>query len=126
MERVEELKRKLRLIQKGIRGEKGIEMIHDLPKWAYVQALLSRGDRKVAKILIAAHRFQGDWSKALRETYINSDFYVYRERDLNEVFPWDFIDHGIPKDFLKREYLKAMEEGEVETQSQALGVRRKG
>jgi len=114
MERVEELKRKLRLIQKGIRGEKGIVMIYDLPKWAYLQALLSRGDRRVGKILLLAHRFQGDWNRALRETDINSDFYVYRQRNLDEVFPWDFIDHGIPKEHLRKEYLKAMEEGGVE------------
>jgi len=115
MERVEELKRRLKLIQKGIRGEKGIEMIYDLPKWAYVQALLSRGDRKVGKILLAAHRLQGDWSRAFRETNINSDFYVYRERDLDEVFPWDFIDHGIPKEFLRTEYQKALKEAGVAT-----------
>ena len=35
-----------------------MEMIHDLPKWAYIQALLSRGDRRVGKILMAAHRSQ--------------------------------------------------------------------
>jgi len=113
MERVEELKRKLKLIQRGIRREKGIQMIYDLPKWAYLQALISRGDRRVGKILLMAHRFQGDWSRALRETPINSDFYVYRQRDLDEVFPWDFIDHGIPKEHLRKEYLKALEEAEV-------------
>jgi hypothetical protein len=102
------------MIQKGVQGEKGMEMIHDLPKWAYIQALLSRGDRKVGKILIATHRSQGNWSQALRETSINADFYVHRKRDLDEVFPWDFIDHGISKEQLKEEYLAAMKEAGVE------------
>jgi len=46
--------------------------------------------------------------KALRETNLNPDFYVYRKRDLDEIFPWDFIDHGFPKEKLKEEYRKAM------------------
>ncbi len=113
LEEVSELKRKLKVIQRALKGEKGIEMIHDLPKWAYIQALLSRGDRRVGKILIAAHHYGGDWGRSLRETNINPDFYVYRKRDLDEVFPWDFIDHGISKEELKDEYLKAMKEAGI-------------
>jgi radical SAM family uncharacterized protein len=116
MEEVSELKKKLSVIQKGVRGERGIQVIFDLPKWAYIQALLSRGDRRVGKILMAAHAHRGNWSQALRETSVNPDFYVYRERDLDEIFPWDFIDHGIPKERLKEEYLRAMKEAGVETQ----------
>ena len=110
LEEVGELKKKLKMIQRGVQGERGMEMIYDLPKWAYFQALLSRGDRRVGKILMAAHRNRGNWSQALRETDINSDFYVYRRRDLDEIFPWDLIDHGISKEQLKEEYLKAMKE----------------
>jgi len=113
LEEVGELKRKLKLIQRGLKGERGIEVIHDLPKWAYIQALLSRGDRRVGKILMTAHRHKGNWSLALPETNINPDFYVYRKRDLDEIFPWDFIDHGISKERLREEYFKAMEEAEV-------------
>ena len=113
LEEVVEMKKKLKIIQRGVQGEKGIEMIHDLPKWAYVQALLSKGDRRVGKILMATHRSQGNWSQALRETSINADFYVYRKRDLDEIFPWDFIDHGISKDQLKEEYFTGMKEAGV-------------
>jgi radical SAM family uncharacterized protein len=113
LEEVSVLKRKSKIIQSGIKGEKGMAMIHDLPKWAYIQALLSRGDRRVGKILMAAYRSQGDWGEALRETNVNPDFYVYRRRDLDEIFPWDFIDHGIPKERLKEEYLTAMKEAGV-------------
>jgi radical SAM family uncharacterized protein len=113
LEEAGELKKKLKMIQRGVQGERGMEMIYDLPKWAYIQALFSKGDRRVGKILMAAHRYQGNWSQALRETNINSDFYVYRKRDLDEIFPWDFIDHGISKEQLKEEYLKTMEEAGV-------------
>ena len=116
LEEVGVLKKKLKMIQRGVQREGGMEMIHDLPKWAYVQALLSRGDRRVGKILMATHRYQGNWSQAFRETDINPDFYVYRRRDLDEIFPWDFIDHGIPKERLREEYVKAMKEAGLTTE----------
>jgi radical SAM family uncharacterized protein len=116
LEEVGVLKKKLKMIQRGVQGERGMEMIHDLPKWAYIQALLSRGDRRVGKILMATHRDQGNWSQAFRETDINPDFYVYRRRDLDEIFPWDFIDHGIPKERLREEYVKAMKEAGLTTE----------
>jgi len=109
-EEVGELKRKLKILKNGVKGEKKIEMIHDLPKWAYIQALLSRGDRRMGKVLMAAHRHQGNWGQALQETSLNPDFFVHRRRDLDEIFPWDFIDHGIPKEKLKEEYVAAMKE----------------
>ena len=114
LDSVEELKKKLRMIQRELKGERQIDMIHDLPKWAYVQALLSRGDRRVGKILLEAHRWQGNWSRAFQESSLNPDFFVHRTRDLDEVFPWDFIDHGIPKEKLIEEYLKAMKEADIE------------
>jgi hypothetical protein len=67
----------------------------------------------VGKILVASRRHQGDWRRAFRETNINPDFYVYRKRDSDEIFPWDFIDHGIPKEKLREEYVRAMKEAEV-------------
>ena len=110
LEDVGKLKKKLKMIQRGVQSERGMEVIHDLPKWAYVQALLSRGDRRVGRIVTASHRYQGDWGEAFRETAINPDFYVYRKRDLDEIFPWDFIDHGISKERLREEYVKAIKE----------------
>jgi radical SAM family uncharacterized protein len=115
LEEVSVLKRNLKVIQNGIKGEKGMEMIHDVPKWAYIQALLSRGDRRVGKMLMTAYHCQGDWRQAFRETSVNPDFYVYRRRDLDEIFPWDFIDHGIPKEELKEEYVTAMKEAGIST-----------
>ena len=111
MEDVRELKRRLKILQMEVRGEKGFHLLHDLPKWAYIQTLLSRGDRRVGRILLAAHQARGDWGRVLRESNVNPDFYVYRPRDLDEVFPWDFIDHGFSKERLKQEYLKAVREG---------------
>ncbi len=105
------LNRKTKHIQNGLKKERQIHVTADLPKWSYIQALLSRGDRRVARILLAVHRNNGNWQKALKETDINADFYVYRQRELNEKLPWDFIDHGIDKEKLIAEYHKALTEG---------------
>lgn len=115
MDEVNELNKKLRMIRREVQGERGITMIHDLPKWSYIQTLLSRGDRRIGKILMTVHRYQGNWGQALRETNINPDFYVYRKRDLDEIFPWDFIDHGVSKEQLKEEYLVAVKEAGMKT-----------
>ncbi|MBI4619010.1 MAG: TIGR03960 family B12-binding radical SAM protein [Desulfobacterales bacterium] len=102
------LNNKLKVIRNALKKESNINVISDLPKWGYVQSLLSRGDRRVGRIILAAYRFGGDWKKAFRETDINPDFYVYRQRYFEEIFPWDFIDHGMKKEHLFAEYQKAM------------------
>jgi hypothetical protein len=87
-----------------------IRVHSDLPQWAYIQGLLSRGDRKVAQILALAHKNRGNWPKTLKASPINPDYYVLRERSAEEFFPWDFIDQGIEKSFLYKEYQRALRE----------------
>ena len=48
--------------------------------------------------------------EAFAATDISLDFYAYRQRDLEEILPWDFIDVNVSKDFLKREWKRATEE----------------
>ena len=50
------------------------------------------------------------WLEAFEKTGVDIDFYTTRPRDLDEVFPWDFIDIGVTKDFMKREWKNAIEE----------------
>lgn len=103
---VGELKQRLKLVRQELRGIKQIRVHTDLPKWAYVQALLARGDRRVGDLLLAAHK--SNWTQAFRVSPINPDFFVLRERDPQELFPWDFIDHGLRKEYLWEEYQKAL------------------
>ncbi len=105
---VAELKKRLKLVKQELRGMKEVRVHTDLPKWAYTQALLARGDRRVGGMLSAAHR-EG-WTRALRQSPVNPDFFVYRERAREELFPWDFIDHGLNKDYLWEEYQLALAE----------------
>ena len=87
-----------------------------------LEGLLARGDRKVAKSILAAYKkgciydawgeqFHYDrWLEAFEETGLDLDFYTTRTRELDEVFPWDFIDIGVTKKFLEREWKRATDE----------------
>ncbi len=106
---VNETGKKIKKIVNAFRNDRQIKVIHDVPKWNYVQALLSLGDRRVGEILLAVHNLEGNWSKALKEVNINSDFYVYRQKSFDEFLPWDIIDLGVSKKSLISECRKALE-----------------
>ncbi|MFH2013062.1 MAG: TIGR03960 family B12-binding radical SAM protein [Pseudomonadota bacterium] len=105
---IKSLNNKLKIIRNALKKESNVNIISDLPRWGYVQSLMSRGDRRVGRIILSAYRFGGDWKRAFRESEINPDFYVYRQRHFEEIFPWDFIDHGTKKEYLFAEYQKAL------------------
>ncbi len=102
-----EIKRRLAWLKKTLSKEPNTHVIADLPKWAYVQALLSRGDRRVAALLTRVHENGGNWPRSFKESTLNPDFYVYREPATDESFPWDFIDTGVSKSRILREYNEA-------------------
>ena len=104
MDTVQSLKEKQKWLRKALGREGGIKVSFDLPKWAYVQALLSLGDRRVGSMLLLSHVHGDDWQKAFMHSEINPDFFVYRPKGLDENLPWDFIDHGIYKAHLLKEY----------------------
>ena len=105
---VQDVNAKIKKIIHAFRQDKQINVITGVPKWTYVQALLSLGDRRVGDILLAAHHRNGNWKRVLKEVNINPDFYVYRQKDLNEFLPWDIVEVGIPKKALIKEYQKAL------------------
>lgn len=107
MDEVSTLKRKIKKIKRVLRKIANLRINSDVPRWAYIQAMLSRGDRKVADILALAHANNGNWAQTLKTVAVNPDFYVHRERERDEQFPWDFIDHGIKKSYLQKEYQRA-------------------
>lgn len=87
-----------------------------------LEGVFARGDRKIAKVIEQAYRrgcifdawseyFKNDiWMEAFEECGIDIAFYTTRKRGMDEIFPWDFIDCGVSKDFLKREWEKALTE----------------
>ncbi|MBI4560627.1 MAG: radical SAM protein, partial [Candidatus Rokubacteria bacterium] len=98
---------KLALIKAGVRRFPNVRVLHENPREAFLQALLARGDRRVADFLELAARLGGDWSRALREWDGDSDFYTTRPRPLDEIFPWDHFEVGVKKAGLVREFQKA-------------------
>ena len=103
------LKKKIKRIKEGLKKVANVRIHADVPRWAYIQALLARGDRRVADILSLAHRNHDNWPQTLKITPLNPDFYTLRERDPVELLPWDFIDHGIKKPLLAKEYKRALQ-----------------
>lgn len=104
-----EFKRKMRMIENEVKNESSIIVHHDLPKWGYLQCLMSRGDRRVGSILEAAVNEDGDFFKASRKVSINPDFYVYREIGEDELMPWELIDTGFDKDMLLGQWRSALQ-----------------
>lgn len=86
-----------------------------------LEGVFARGDRRVGKALLEAYKlgciydswgehFKYDlWLQAFENTGIDIAFYNLRERDLEEILPWDFINIGVTKEFLKREWKNALE-----------------
>jgi hypothetical protein len=107
MEKMEVVKSRLRTIKKALVPLKGIRVFHDVPKYAYMQGLFSRGDRRVSRVL-ERMTVSDDWQGACRETGTDAVFYLFRQRAFEEILPWDFIETTIPKEKLWEEYQKAL------------------
>lgn len=87
-----------------------------------LEGILARGDRRISDAILKVYENGGyfdawseyfdydRWLDAFKECGIDPDFYTKRERSLDEVFPWDFIDIGVSKDFMKREWKNALTE----------------
>ncbi len=90
-----------------------------------LEGVFARGDRRVADVLVKAYEkgclfdswsefFDNEkWMEAFEECGVSIDFYTTRERDINEVLPWDFIDTGVTKKFLQKEWERAQNETET-------------
>jgi radical SAM superfamily enzyme YgiQ (UPF0313 family) len=109
MEGEAELRRKMDLLRKRFRGERTIALKSGSLRNAVTQAILSRGDRRIATCLEESVREGSSLAVAMRRGGVDRVFYLYQERSMDEIFPWDFIDHGIQKARLYREYSKAEE-----------------
>jgi radical SAM family uncharacterized protein len=112
------LQTKLEIIKRGVRRFSNVRVLHENPREAALQALLARGDRRVADFLELAAAHEGDWRRALREWAGDAAFYTTRRRPLDERLPWDHFDVGVKKAGLLREWERAAAEDAV-----AAGVR---
>lgn len=109
---------------RGLLNHRSLSFQYHDAQTTILEGLLARGDRTLSKVLYDVYRkgaifdawtewFDYEkWMQALLEDDIDIGFYTTRERELDELFPWDFIDAGVTKEFMKREYLKA-KQGQV-------------
>ena len=115
----EVLRQKQEYLKKKLRDQRIKFIYHDVGA-SFMEALLARGDRRLAALLEWAvqagckfdgwtEHFRFDlWQQGLKETGIDPHFYVNRRFGLEEILPWDHISPGVSKDYLLREYQKAL------------------
>ena len=121
MDTMANLERKQEILQQKIRSRSIKYNWHDADV-SYLEAVFARGDRKLNKALLEAHK-QGvkfdswaeffsyeKWMEIFKSCDINPDFYVTRKREYDEVLPWDHISVGVSKNFMINESKKAHDE----------------
>jgi len=107
MEPVATLEKKYRLLQKLIRPLPNVDLQCESLRSAELQGFLARGDRRVAAVLPLLAAGKG-LKAAGREAGLDPAFYLLRERGENELFPWEILDQGIRRDYLRQEYYAAL------------------
>ena len=102
---------------------------HKSLKFAYHEAditilegLLARGDRKLCQVIYDVYQSgqifdawteyfdKSNWDNALEKNHIDIGFYTYRNRNVDEILPWDFIDIGVTRKFMEKEWERAQAE----------------
>jgi radical SAM superfamily enzyme YgiQ (UPF0313 family) len=96
--------RKKKLVEEAVKGMRNVVIRMESPRLSEIQAILSRGDRRVSDLLLAVHRHRGDWRQAIRDLEFDIDHHLRRERPRGEFLPWDVLDLGLNKDYLWAEY----------------------
>jgi radical SAM superfamily enzyme YgiQ (UPF0313 family) len=105
-----EMERKLKAVGKAVRqANNKLEFTVDSVRGSYVQSVLATGDRRVAEALLEAYRNGGNWRAAFRDTGIDVEWYASRPRPYEEMLPWEHIFLGVRKDYLWREWQRALE-----------------
>lgn len=119
-DRIETLIEKQKHLRAALKKKQATVNWHE-PQVSYMEAVFARGDRRLHEVLIKAWelgcKFDGwdehfrfsKWMEAFEHCGVDPEFYAYRSRELDEILPWDHIDVGVTKEYLKSEYKKALE-----------------
>ena len=108
MDAVTSLQTKARRLRDGLKSLANVRFQMENVRASYVQAFLARGDRRIADLLQTHHALGGNWGQTLKASPIDTQGYVTRPRPRDEILPWDFIETGVTRRFLWREYQRAL------------------
>ena len=115
---IDDVSDKIDAVKKSIKS-RSITYNYHSQTTSFMEAVFARGDRRISEVLIKAFekgcKFDGwsqyfnfdAWKEAMEECNVDGRFYAYRERSYDEILPWDFIDIGVNKAYLKNENEKA-------------------
>ena len=118
MARPEIVDERIKAVRSAIKSRSIVYNYHE-QETSFMEAVFARGDRRTCDVLIKAFekgaKFDGwseyfnmeIWNEAMEECNLDSEFYVYREREYDEILPWDFIDIGVNRKYIERENEKA-------------------
>ncbi|MBN1849951.1 MAG: TIGR03960 family B12-binding radical SAM protein [Deltaproteobacteria bacterium] len=116
----DESRRRIESVRTALKG--GLVRVKwNPPELSWLEGVFSRGDRRLTPALIEAwrsgarfdawsdHFNMAGWKKAFQKSGVDPEFYLYRSRPFDEVFPWDHIQSGVTKDYLRMENTRAFE-----------------
>lgn len=118
---LDSIEQKIALLQRNLRG-KNLKLTWNPPQATFLEAWLSRGDRRLAHVIYLAwkngakfdawndQRNMNAWYQAFAACDLQPEFYTHRPRPVTEAFPWDHIDIGVRKNFLIQDYQMSLQE----------------
>ncbi len=118
LDRMASIREKQALLRRELAG-RGLKLSYSDPEGTLLEAIFARGDRRLGAVIERAwrlgarfdawdeHRNMDAWMQAFADSGLDADFYAYRERARDEVFPWDAISTGVRRKFLLMEYQRS-------------------
>ena len=100
--------RKVKRLRSLVTGIDNVYFSIKSERHSYYQALLSLGDRRVAKVVEIAERNGGQWRAAVAESGLDADAFVFRDRSRDSFLPWDIIEGGMKASFFRAEFEKGL------------------
>jgi len=116
----EEQTQKRMYLERKLKQIKGVQYKYHESKVCFIEAALARGDRRMSRVLLNAFKSgckldgwneffnYSKWCDAFKDAGLDMEFYAHRERDLNEILPWDTVSCGVDKKYLKKEYERSL------------------
>lgn len=118
---VEQIRAKQNLLRDLLYRERNIKLTLTRPEDTFLEAFLSRGDRRLSEVIYTAWKngakfdawsesYRYDvWLNAFREHGLDPEFYTHRQRRVDEIFPWDHISAAVKKTYLFQDYRQSLE-----------------